>query len=385
MPRARPILAALSVLTAVSTVGALSARAQVTIPPVVPPPPPGGGSPPPPKPPAAPAPAPKAPGPAQPGQPTGGDTVEKPGPRTIPPDAQRIINSVRRTGGNSTARLIEALRPLRAMGLSEEEVIRIGFGRFPVGGPANYTDDWLAPRFTPTFHLHQGNDIFADFGTPVRSPADGVYTQSNGAVGGLAAYVREGNGTTYYMAHLQGFPKGVRSGQRVKVGDIVGYNGDSGNAKGGPPHVHLQVHPGGGGPVNPKPHLDRWLREALANVPKIIASLEAGRPRAVVATGLTRRLPDGGDGIFGAPPGPPRSHLLWASSANPSGGPLHLAEAEATAAAAQVNWTELARQAQARAEAQRLADLQARLLLAPLTPRLLHPSLGIPESFARGP
>jgi len=39
--------------------------------------------------------------------------------------------------------------------------VALGFGRFPVGGPATFSDDWWTPRFTPTFHLHQGNDIFA--------------------------------------------------------------------------------------------------------------------------------------------------------------------------------------------------------------------------------
>ena len=395
MPRVRSVILLVTAMTTTTAVGGVGAGAQ--LPPIDPPDPPTTTTtapppttpPPPPttqRPPPAPGTAPARPGQAPPGDPQvdGGDSVEQPGARTVPPDAQRVINSVRRTGGNSTKRLLDALAPLEAFGLSREEIIRIGFGRFPMGGEASYSHDWLYPRFTPTFHLHKGTDIFAAHGTPVRSPADGVFTQSHGAVGGLAAYVREGNGTFYYMAHLNGFPNNVKSGQRVKVGDIVGFNGDSGNAKGGAPHVHFEVHPRGGAAVDPKPFLDRWLAEALANAPKIIASFEANRPRAIVATGLTRRLPGGGDGLFAAPTGPSRAQLLWASSASPSGGPLQLAEAEAVAAVSRVDWFELARRREAEAKARRLADARGRALLAPLTPKHLRAALGLTEAAAAG-
>jgi hypothetical protein len=251
----------------------------------------------------------------------------------------------------------------------------------------------------------------------VRSPADGVLTRANGGLGGLSAKVTEPDGTYYYLAHLSAVPPEQIDGQQVKIGDIIGYVGDSGNAAGGAPHVHFEIHmapaknrflyppaPPAPAPVkgkkapkpvlpqpvivgnladpalygrgqppanNPKPFLDQWLNESLANVPALLQRMEAGRPRAIVATGLLRRFTEGG-GLFGAPAGPPRSELLWASSANPSGGPLRLAGAEASAVAGTLDWSLLARREQARADALVFADKRARAYLDPLTPLALR-------------
>jgi len=313
----------------------------------------------------------------------GGDGgPEKPGPNTIPPGAQRSIRTGPRSGPNNSKKLLDAIQPLLALGLSRDEAMEVGFGKFPIAGPANFTDDFGNPRFTPYFHFHQGTDIFAECGMPVRSPGDGIFSTAGGGAGGIAAYVR-GGGTEYYLAHLKGYAKNVRSGQRVKTGEIIGFNGNSGNAAGGACHVHFEVHPGGR-TVNPKPLLDQWIKEALANIPGVIASFEKGRPQAVIATGLTRRLADGRDGFLAAPVRPSRSALLWASSASPSGGSLHLAEAEATALASEIDWTELTRQRQADAEAALVSDARARAVLMPLTPRQLRGPLGL-EGVGAGP
>lgn len=315
----------------------------------------------------------------------------------VPADAQRIINSIRRSPANSTKKLIEALSILRSLGLSEAELVDVGFGRFPVGGRTTFTDDWYFPRFVPTFHLHVGTDLFAACGTPARSPADGTLKLAQGGSGGLAAYVYQPNGTYYYLAHLQRFVPNQRSGQQVKLGETIGYVGDSGNAVGTPCHVHFEVHPApsrrvvtGKGkdrkvtlvpgsvpvgtrlePVNPKPYLDRWLEEALARVPQLVATFE-GRPRAVVATGLTRRLADGRAGAFPAPAVPPRSQLLWATAINPAGGAWRLAHAEALSVATDVDWTTLARRQQARLEQEQRARELTQAILTPLIPPSLR-------------
>jgi murein DD-endopeptidase MepM/ murein hydrolase activator NlpD len=337
----------------------------------------------------------------------GGDSLE-PGGGPVPPDAQSLTASIQRTPANNTRRLLAALQPLMDLGLSQGEAVHLGFGRFPVGGEATYSHDWWFPRHVPSFHLHEGTDIFAAEGTPVRAPADGTLKLVDSTIGGLAAYVYEANGSYHYLAHLSGFVPGQVDGQQVKLGETVGYVGHTGNAVGTPDHLHYEYHPAptelvttGKGkqkkttavqksvpigtqlpPVDPKPFLDQWLDEALAGVPKLVAAVEAGRPRAIIATGLTRRLADGRGGPFAAPSGPPRSQLLWASSAS-SGGVLRLAEAEATAAAGEVDYDALVREEQQRIREWEAADSWTRAMLTPLTPKGLRSVLGLSPGSSR--
>ncbi|HWC12724.1 MAG TPA: M23 family metallopeptidase, partial [Acidimicrobiales bacterium] len=199
-----------------------------------------------------------------------------------------------RTGPRSTGTLLAALAERRALGYSPEETLVLGMGQFPVAGPAHYTDDWLDPRSNPCPHLHMGTDIFAARGTPVRAPVDGVVRFASESVGGLSAYVRGPDGTIYYMTHLDRFPTDIGSGAAVRRGQTVGFVGNTGNAAGGAHHVHFQLHPGGGAPVNPKPFLDRWLDEAIAAVPTALpdrhAEEVAGMPWSLVAVGELRRF-----------------------------------------------------------------------------------------------
>jgi hypothetical protein len=205
-----------------------------------------------------------------------------PPPSLTPDEAAAVLDWLSRSAGTTTtADLLDALAPLAAAGLDSTAAALIGMGHFPVAGPAVYSDDWHAPRYTPTFHLHQGTDIFAAFNTPVRAPFDGRLTYASEDLGGNAAYVRTGDGTIYYMAHLEAFGP-TPSGSDVHQGDIVGYVGDTGDARGGAPHVHFQVHPGGGAPINPKPLLDAWLAEAMAAVPALIAAHQPATAAAAV-------------------------------------------------------------------------------------------------------
>lgn len=289
----------------------------------------------------------------------------------IPPEAQAIINSVQRTGPNNTRALLEALRALEDFGLTPLEAQIIGMGRFPVAGYASYVHDWLYPRWGPGLRFHRGTDIFAAYGTPVRSPATGFVSRiSDGGLGGLSVYVTQPeDGTYFYMTHLSGIPEGLVVGQEVEMGDIVGFVGDSGNARGTPPHLHFQIHPQGGDPIDPKPILDRWIAEATANVPALVNYFQARQPRALVATGLVRHLSD--DSLANPSveqaSGPSRTQLLWASSANPAGGALHLAEAEADRAAGGVDWEQRAVEEQQRVAVWQAATTRADELLAPLS------------------
>ncbi|MEO7836619.1 MAG: M23 family metallopeptidase [Acidimicrobiales bacterium] len=311
----------------------------------------------------------------------------------MPGDIQRIIGSIRRSPANTTKKLIDALGALRTLGVSDAEVLDTGFGRFPVGGPTTFTDDWHFPRFVPTFHLHKGTDLFAACGTPARAPAAGTLKLAQGGSGGLAVYVYEPDGSYYYLAHLQRFVPTQQSGQRVELGETIGYVGDSGNAVGSPCHVHFEIHPApskqlitGTGrdrkvtvvprpvavgtkleAVNPKPHLDAWLAEALLRIPDLASTLE-GRPSALAATDRTRRPGDGEAGGLSAGRVPSRSQLLWATAVSPAGGAWRLAQAEARSMAGEVDWTRWAKKQQTRIEEEQWARDVTLALLTPLTP-----------------
>ena len=230
---------------------------------------------------------------------------------TVPPvsltpaQADDVLRGLQKSGANGTAALLDALKPLQSLGMTAQEAAHLGMGQFPVEGLANWTDDFGDPRDGPPPHAHQGNDLFTQFNTPVRAPADGVVRYETGGLGGMAAYVTTADGTYYYMAHLNSYATDLTSGSAVTQGRVVGFAGDSGNAKGGPPHVHFEIHPGGGAAVDPKPIIDGWVAAALDKVPDLIASFQPkpadgngdatvddglGVPQILVATGLTRRF-----------------------------------------------------------------------------------------------
>lgn len=284
---------------------------------------------------------------------------------TIPASAQAIINSVLRTGSNNDLALIDALAPLTAVGLSEEEASLVGMGQFPVAGEAYWSDDFLMPRFTPEFHLHQGTDVFAARGTPVRAPADGVLSYASEGAGGQAAYVTTADGTYYYMAHLDSFAKNLGSGAHVKQGQVVGFCGSTGNADGGAPHVHFEIHPRGGAAVNPKPTLDRWVTEAIAHVADVLAAYQVGLPRPLTAAGMLRRLDTGSLGGPSSADGP----QLWMSNARRENGAVTLA---AAGAGDVVAWDPMAKGEQAKALDWLRAQQMAREVLAPLTPKVIE-------------
>ena len=298
-------------------------------------------------------------------------TTVNPNSQTIPPDAQAQINAVHRTPPNSTAGLIQALSALEDFGLTPQEAINVGFGHFPVAGMANWSDDWLMPRFTPTFHLHQGNDIFADGGLPIRATFDGTVRFSEEPVGGKDVYLDMPNGTYFFCAHAADFAPGISSGQSVKQGTVIGFVGNTGDAQGGATHCHFEMHPNGGAAVDPKSTLDGWINEDLANVPNLIAAYQANAPKAVAAAGFIRRFDVGDQGMFSAPGRSPAGPLLWASSVNPAGGTLRLAQAEVVQAAGEVDWDQLL----AHQEEKSLEWQQARTSVVAIMQPLMPPAL----------
>lgn len=121
--------------------------------------------------------------------------------------------------------------------------------------PYRFVNDWGNPRSGG--RTHKGTDVVAAYDHPVKAVASGTVLVRNSDLGGVSLWLDADNGTSYYYAHLSGYAAGLSDGDRVGAGQVIAYNGDSGNARGGVPHVHFQIHPGGRGnePVNPYPTL----------------------------------------------------------------------------------------------------------------------------------
>lgn len=117
----------------------------------------------------------------------------------------------------------------------------------PVQGGSAYGDSWGAPRSGG--RLHEGTDMLAPTGTPLQAVVSGSTTQGWNRLGGITVSVHGDNGNRYYYAHLSAY-EGIPG--RVEQGQVIAYIGDSGNAT-GTPHLHFEIHPGGGLAVNPFP------------------------------------------------------------------------------------------------------------------------------------
>jgi murein DD-endopeptidase MepM/ murein hydrolase activator NlpD len=132
------------------------------------------------------------------------------------------------------------------------QVIVRGTWVCPVQGAVSFRDDFGEPRSGG--RRHKGNDMFAATGTPLVAVTTGAVMFQGDPLGGLAAYVNGKDGNTYYYAHLNDYVGGARS---VKAGELIGHVGSSGNADGGPSHLHFEIRPGGpnGSAIDPYPTL----------------------------------------------------------------------------------------------------------------------------------
>lgn len=121
----------------------------------------------------------------------------------------------------------------------------------PVAARSRFVDDFGVPRGGG--RSHEGIDMVAARGTPIVAPVAGLLERRDQPRGGIALYLRGDDGLTYYFAHLDGVA--ARDG-RVRLGQHIGSVGDTGNAAGGPVHLHFEII-NQRGPRNPFPELSR--------------------------------------------------------------------------------------------------------------------------------
>ncbi|MDQ3991118.1 MAG: M23 family metallopeptidase [Actinomycetota bacterium] len=171
-------------------------------------------------------------------------------------------------GPMNTSRLVRLLSRLEPRGIPLEEALLSTVGPFPIAGLSYWTDDWHAPRSGG--RVHKGLDMFAPRGTPLVAIADGVISQKYvGELPGISVEITDDNGVQYFYAHMDRWEQGIAVGQRVRVGQVIGYLGNTGNAIYTPPHLHLEVQPGGT-PVPPIPYVMQWLETAERKAARLI-------------------------------------------------------------------------------------------------------------------
>jgi murein DD-endopeptidase MepM/ murein hydrolase activator NlpD len=138
---------------------------------------------------------------------------------------------------------------------------------FPIFGTASFGDSFGGPRPNVPGGWHHGEDIFAAAGTPLLAVADGtLHTIGFTKIGGYRLWLRDTLGNEFYYAHLSAYSPLAVEGRSVQAGDVIGFVGDTGDAAGGSPHLHFEIHPaamaglGYDGVVAPYSILLAWRR-----------------------------------------------------------------------------------------------------------------------------
>ena len=204
----------------------------------------------------------------------------------------------------TTARILLAAATLALVASAGAHQSRAAFAHsapparvvFPVVGKTTFSDDFGDPRPQGT---HQGNDLIAARHTPVVAAEAGtVQLWTRSASAGCMLYLHGRSGATYLYIHLNndlgagndnrgGCTDGVayaprlRDGQKVAAGALLGFVGDSGDANGVHPHLHFELHPGGGRAVSPYP----WLKRARHLLYPGATTRDPVNPLAIKLTG----------------------------------------------------------------------------------------------------
>jgi murein DD-endopeptidase MepM/ murein hydrolase activator NlpD len=129
----------------------------------------------------------------------------------------------------------------------------VRIAQFPVQGNCWFGDTWHAARAGG--RLHEGVDIIAKQGQYVYAADAGTltiqYWDAPGRLAGNGWRLTRADGSYFFYAHLSAFVPGLKVGSKVVAGQIIGFIGSTGSSS--TPHLHFEIHPGGGAAVNPTP------------------------------------------------------------------------------------------------------------------------------------
>jgi peptidoglycan LD-endopeptidase LytH len=140
----------------------------------------------------------------------------------------------------------------------------------PIRSNHSYKSTWGAARGWGGRRIHEGTDIFASYGVPVRATSYGIIEMKGwNRFGGWRVGIRDINNNYHYLAHLNGFSKDLHTGQVVEPGQLIGSVGSSGYGPPGtagkfPPHLHYGMYKDNGRTewsYDPFPHLKLWERQ----------------------------------------------------------------------------------------------------------------------------
>jgi peptidoglycan hydrolase-like protein with peptidoglycan-binding domain len=171
--------------------------------------------------------------------------------------AGAIMAFQRREGLPATGKLDQAtadrLGSAPAPAPAPPSTVGVSADVFPVQGKCWFGDTWQAPRGGG--RLHEGVDIIAPRGNLLYAVVSGtisrVYTDSPGSLAGNGLRIAQDNGTYFTYLHMDSFAEGIILGTTVSAGQVIGTVGSTGNAA--TPHLHFEIHPGGGAAANPYP------------------------------------------------------------------------------------------------------------------------------------
>jgi putative cell wall-binding protein len=196
----------------------------------------------------------------------------------------------------------------------------------PMYGIPSYTSTWLADRYEL---LHEGVDIFEDQMTPVLAAADGVISTllwtndlaHESPIVCCSMSIKHDDGWESWYIHLNndtigtdndlgdrnptqweiGFVPALHVGDRVTAGQLIGWVGNSGNAKGTPHHLHFELHDPAGNPINPFISLltaDRPVNPYGCPAVNDICRVAGSNRYATAAAASRKANPGGADTVY---------------------------------------------------------------------------------------